>query len=911
MSIDDFHGIDQSRGTHHSDYGTSPDAINFISRHGKLYTAGGAAPYGAPAGVEDDCQGRLHQAYFRCNGEDNTRLILFVNGCIYSSDSSAEEWTLIGSGFHSDNWDLVNYRDGVTDWVIMTNGIDPVQYWDGMSKSVSMLANIESDADEVIVEDGDESEEVTVSPTIDNAFIPDVVISAGETVELCLYNFSMIEEGSNIFSGGITVESSDNSIASVSPSNVGLSSEVIVVTGNLAGNVTITATQSYGRGDLIATINVSVKEHCTGIVLYHPNRPDTEITSDYLNVKAGSSMKMPFKMLPVREENEDGVITSNGCTDTLIWESSDESIATVKQDGTIIVRSLGEGCVITVSAVDGDAVYCERSLSLFVYNPTIGADGVVRESIEIESLCVPYQIYSPNSDMSGATISETSLGDVGYVKQDDGYYWLFTALDNGSRSRLRNKIPAGAAVLYAELSFWFFSTGLFASALRLVRNDTEENISVGNYEKILSSGIELSPSDTGTSFYELDITEWVNGENNLYVFIPPYTSISNRYMLDSRSLSGARMCLDIVYKVDGSVVDPEENLPTIPEPEPIQQGGDVLVFSQIALLKERLWGAVSPLYPDRIYWSNAFDPNDWELDWEDSSNVGGGFIDIATFDGTRIRAIISAFDEVLVFKDKSIHRITGSSPGEFSVASVYSSEGTLAPRSIVYTGDKVYFLTVDGLCVYNGVTAAPMSALGDRKLRDIWKRINESTISTACAVLKDNIIYLAVPLDGSVINTHVIEYNLYDGTYSIIALPGVDDWLLMREGQKETLLYLDGDQVCQYDRGYTFRQNSIDAYWISPEISGGSLSSRKTTGRVYMRVEAHSIDYGESPQIKITMISGNKIREKVIKLKDGVNDIRKRVKVRGRTFRFKIENIDGNPLTIHKGVEIVLEEDYD
>ena len=340
--------------------------------------------------------------------------------------------------------------------------------------------------------------------------------------------------------------------------------------------------------------------------------------------------------------------------------------------------------------------------------------------------------------------------------------------------------------------------------------------------------------------------------------------------------------------------------------------GEELRFSKITLLHERLWGGVSSDYPDRVYWSNTFDPEDWELNFENSSEEGGGFIDVATFDGSRIRAVVNAMDDVLIFKDKSLHRLSGTYPGEFAVTQVFGTEGTLAPRTIVNDGSSLYFLASDGLVKYNGMEAAPLSAAGDRKLKDIWERINDSTIDTACAVLKDNVIYLAVPLDGKLYNTHVIEYHLLDGSYSLIDLEGVDDWLVLREGQDETLLFLSERQIYRYDSGYTFYDGApINAVWTSPYISCGSVASRKQTGRVYMSLTAESRDVNKSPQIKLTMISGSKIRSKIVTLKPGLNEIRKRVKIRGRMFRFRIENVDGNPLTIHRGIEIHIEEDYD
>ena len=339
--------------------------------------------------------------------------------------------------------------------------------------------------------------------------------------------------------------------------------------------------------------------------------------------------------------------------------------------------------------------------------------------------------------------------------------------------------------------------------------------------------------------------------------------------------------------------------------------GAELLFSKLTLLNERLWGGVSADYPDRIYWSNTFDAEDWEFNYVDSTNDGGGFLDVATFDGSRIRAIISAFDDVLIFKDKSVHRLSGTYPGEFSLTQVYGSEGTLAPRTVVYNGTRLYFLSCDGLCGYDGTSVYSLAEKGDRKLKNIWSRINPSTIDRACAVMKDSVIYLAVPLDGSIINTHVIEYDVSTGVYSLVALPGVDDWLVLREGQKETLLYLDADKVYAYGTGYTFHGDQIQASWLSPEITCGTLSSKKSTGRIYMTVDAQSLDLDNEPAMRITMYSDTKVRSKLIPLKNGLNRIRKRVKIRGRAFQFRIENVDGNPMSISKGLEIRIEEDYD
>lgn len=341
-----------------------------------------------------------------------------------------------------------------------------------------------------------------------------------------------------------------------------------------------------------------------------------------------------------------------------------------------------------------------------------------------------------------------------------------------------------------------------------------------------------------------------------------------------------------------------------------KQGEEPIAFEHLTLLYERLWGAVYPSQPDRIYWSESFAPEDWEVNY-DTPDAGGGFVDVATFDGSRIRAIVAAFDDVLIFKDKSMHRLNGTYPGEFNLTQVYGSEGTLAYGTVVHTANRLYFLSSDGLCVYDGMMVSSLSHSGDRKLKDVWKRLNAGAITTARACIYDDILYLAVPLDGSARNTHVIEYSLQDGTYSLLDFAGVDDWIVFREGQSETLMCLSGRQLYRYDAGTSFAGRPIQAYWLSPEITLGSLTTKKKVGRIYMSVNAQSLDYGKDPEMKITLTSGKKERTKIIALKNGYNEVRKRIKVRGRSFRFQIENVDGNPLTINRGMEIVLEEDSD
>jgi len=333
-----------------------------------------------------------------------------------------------------------------------------------------------------------------------------------------------------------------------------------------------------------------------------------------------------------------------------------------------------------------------------------------------------------------------------------------------------------------------------------------------------------------------------------------------------------------------------------------QQGGEPIRFAHLTLLYERLWGAVREEAPDRIYWSESFEPDNWEINY-DTPDAGGGFADIATFDGSRIRAVKAAFDDILIFKDKSMHRLSGTYPGEFSLTQVYGSEGTLAAKTIVHTAARLYFLGSEGLCVYNGMSVQTLAQAGERKLTGIWRRMNRSAVNRACAAIFGDTMYLALPLDGAEGNSHVIEYRLHDGTCSLVALSGVRDWLVIREETGERLICLIGNGVYEYGTGGTLAGGAIEAKWLSPVIAPGTLDAERTVGRMSMMIEAET-----DGAVRLGLMSGGRERMKEIKLKKGVNLIRQRLRIRGRTFRFRIENVDGCALKLPDGLEIFMEE---
>lgn len=338
--------------------------------------------------------------------------------------------------------------------------------------------------------------------------------------------------------------------------------------------------------------------------------------------------------------------------------------------------------------------------------------------------------------------------------------------------------------------------------------------------------------------------------------------------------------------------------------------GVPVLAKYITLSDERLWIGGIPDEQEGVYWSWDNDPNNWEVDLEHPEQ-GGGFLHIRSHDGTKIVGVKTLLNDVVIFKDRSLHRIIGSYPGEYELVEVYGSTGPISENTIVSSGANVYFLCAEGLCVYNGMTVQTLALSGgDNRLVGLAERINRAAAQKACSVIMKGVMYIALPLDGSAINNAVIIYDMTTGIYTLISDYRVDSWLVHHEAGGEKLLFARGRSLMSME-GDKNDGALINAHWLSPWFDSGTKSAKKTSGRVYMSIEAKSMTE-DLPKIKLTMQSEKKKREKIITIKrNGLNVIRPRVKLRGRMLRMGIETVDGVRLTIHPGVQIKIESDED
>ncbi len=165
-------------------------------------------------------------------------------------------------------------------------------------------------------------------------------------------------------------------------------------------------------------------------------------------------------------------------------------------------------------------------------------------------------------------------------------------------------------------------------------------------------------------------------------------------------------------------------------------GGNPPTCSIVVLHNERLFMSGDSSHPNRVYYSNAFNIEQWD------SQLGGGYIDIPSFDGGIITGVTSLYSDLLVFKEYSLYRIYGTYPGEFAVEKV-GDYGCIHNKALSVGDNKCFFFSRSaGLCVYDGMSTY---IIDNNALKGQFKDLNYDSLDELRVITDDDKILIEVP----------------------------------------------------------------------------------------------------------------------------------------------------------------------
>ena len=374
----------------------------------------------------------------------------------------------------------------------------------------------------------------------------------------------------------------------------------------------------------------------------------------------------------------------------------------------------------------------------------------------------------------------------------------------------------------------------------------------------------------GIFIYKND--EWVALQTNITVANMGYVN----YYVKRNSLL---LCnaVDGMYKLEnGKVTFIEDSLPA----------------STMTLHFERVWGTGDELYPNKVFYSAENDPECWD------PNMGAGELSITTHDGDMFIGIATVFDDVILYRQKSLFRISGSSPETYSLKQIPSEKGACGPNAIANDGKNSFFVGVDGIYEYNGSSAKKI--LNDRLNMFFAEKVNKSKLYNCAAIIYNGKLIVSLACDSSVSNNCIIEYDIQQ---KIVNLRKNCNAHLLNVFNG-ALYFCDEDgNVFKFDDSKSYADIPIDAHYETPYTDMGGKSRLKTLDSIYFSARGNG-------NVIITAITENGASSKCVTLTDENEFHLYKIEMynTGRRYKFCIDNSEGSTFEI-SDLEIYYEKE--
>ena len=308
---------------------------------------------------------------------------------------------------------------------------------------------------------------------------------------------------------------------------------------------------------------------------------------------------------------------------------------------------------------------------------------------------------------------------------------------------------------------------------------------------------------------------------------------------------------------------------------------------------DRLWIAGNNTFPDRVYFStagvNGADIEDFTIPVADEveANMHGGFIDVRTYDGSKIIGMKTIFNSVVIFKEKSAHKVYGSSPSNYQMVDLFSCNGAIADKSIVVGNNGAYFLNRDGIYYYDGTNTNLVSY----KIKNTISKMNINYANQAVGIFANSKYYLAIPTGESTLNNTLIEFDTINNSFMVYEVGNISNFM----EYNHEVYYSDYTKICKLFG--TGKPKYL--YWESPMMDLGSKNARKMSNYIYFRAKGNG-------KIKFTLKTEKKDKSLEVELTDTETLYRKKLKNKGRMFKLIIENVDNSSFELI-APEIMLE----
>jgi hypothetical protein len=233
-------------------------------------------------------------------------------------------------------------------------------------------------------------------------------------------------------------------------------------------------------------------------------------------------------------------------------------------------------------------------------------------------------------------------------------------------------------------------------------------------------------------------------------------------------------------------------------------------------------------------------------------------------------------DNAVIFNRNSIHLMMGlsGSLNDIALKEITREAGLVAQKSVVTIGDKIFFLSDNGIYATQFQDLYNLRGAGlplSDPINPLIKRINPDYAHNAVAVYHDNRYWIAVPIDGSTTNNAILIYNLLNQGWESMDLIDQSGWnianLIVSGAGGVNKLYavnsFGGVHVIDerpdaFDYIYTTPGAASNPYPIESEVTTRQYTFADVGRKSFNAYEVHVESSDQEPSdAEITMISEN------------------------------------------------------
>ena len=315
----------------------------------------------------------------------------------------------------------------------------------------------------------------------------------------------------------------------------------------------------------------------------------------------------------------------------------------------------------------------------------------------------------------------------------------------------------------------------------------------------------------------------------------------------------------------------------------------------LAMYRDRLFAAGDPGFPNRLYWSQLPGGSRSIEAWgdvTDSPNVSGGHAEIGGTAGDPILGLYALPNQLVIFKKRSIYRLLGDKPGNFTIERVDAEVERAAHTALVGRGDQLYFMTEGGLCRFDGVNAGPLP-----DARRISKALKEASVADSRGALARSKLYFTLKEGDS---DAMVEYDLVRRTYMLrrgFPIGDIAAW----DGK----LYLINTEryVCRFGEGATYDGADIEAWWQTPLTDLFDKGGVKAMRSLVLRGSSEK----QAALLADVCVGGNTTTHRLRLPSEESEVLEVPLSNEGRTFRLRFYNEAGGYFCLRGGAELSFE----